>query len=144
MTRKTMTLIICSAVSAAVFASLLCDRSKSRQPAPVRTPPSAGSVSERFDYFASHGWEVEEVSVRDITIPSDFSGGYADYAALQDKQGLTLRQCAGKQAQLYVYDVKNYSPGSQKMLAELIVCESSIVASLIYSEDGESCQMPVS
>lgn len=140
MTRKTMTILVCAAVSAAALITLFPERKK---PKPSPPAPSAGSVSERFDYFASHGWEVEEVAVKDITIPSSFSEGYEEYVRIQDKQGLNLRQCAGKQAQLYVYDVKNYSPGSQKMLAELIVCDSSIVASLIYSDDGESCQMPV-
>ena len=39
--------------------------------------------------------------------------------------------------------MKNYSPGNVKMLAELIVCDDIAVASMVYSEDGETVRMPV-
>ena len=95
-------------------------------------------------YFASHGWEVEEIAEKNITIPADFSQGYEQYAQLQDKQGLPLREYAGRNAQLYVYDVKNYSPESRKMLAELLVCDDTAIASMVYSEDGGSLRLAVS
>ncbi|HOR21142.1 MAG TPA: DUF4830 domain-containing protein [Ruminococcus sp.] len=69
---------------------------------------------------------------------------YEDYALIQDKQGLPLREYAGRDAQLYVYEVKNYSPDSKKMLAELLVCDDTAIASLVYSEDGGSLKMAVS
>ena len=143
MTRKTMTFLAAAALTAAAFIALFPSGKRAMPEQSVSAPP-ARSVSERFDYFASHGWEVEELSCKDITIPSNFTGGYEQYAKIQDSQGLSLRKCAGKQAQLYVYQVRNYSPGSRNMLAELIVCENSVVASLIYSEDGTSCQTAVS
>lgn len=104
----------------------------------------AGDVSARISYFASHGWEVVEISGKDVTIPADFSDKYEEYALLQDKQGLPLRKYAGRNAKLYVYEVKNYSPDSRKMLAELLVCDDTAVASLVYSEDGGKLKMPVS
>ena len=96
-----------------------------------------------MDYFASHGWEVEELAGRNIVIPSDLSGEYEEYVRMQDKQGLPLRKFAGRDAVLYLYDVKNYSPESRKMLAELIVCEDTAVASMVYSEDGGSIRLSV-
>lgn len=105
---------------------------------------AAATVSERIDYFASHGWEVEEIAGKDITIPSEFSSAYEEYAMIQDKQGLPLREYAGQNGRLYVYEVKNYSPESRKMLAELLVCDNRAVASMVYSEDGGEIRLSVS
>lgn len=105
---------------------------------------SAASVADRIEYFAVHGWEVEEICSKNITIPDDFSDVYEEYARLQDKQGMPLREYAGKNAQLYVYEVKNYSPDSKKLLAELLVCDDTAIASMVYSEDGSSIKMTVS
>ena len=63
---------------------------------------------------------------------------------MQDKQGMPLREYAGREATLYVYEVKNYSPESKKMLAELLVCNDIAVASMVYSEDGGSLRLAVS
>ncbi|MBR3900347.1 MAG: DUF4830 domain-containing protein [Ruminococcus sp.] len=98
----------------------------------------------RIDYFSSHGWEVEEISSKDITIPLTFAGEYEKYAALQDKQGMPLREYAGKSGKIYTYEVQNYSPDERKMLAELLVCNEIIVASMVYSEDGGSLSLAVS
>lgn len=104
---------------------------------------AAAEVSDRITYFALHGWEVEEICSKNVTIPEDFSPAYEEYAAVQDKQGLPLREYAGRDARLYVYEVKNYSPESRKMLAELLVCDDKAVASMIYSEDGGSLRLAV-
>lgn len=134
-------LTIAAAVTAAVY--LLPERGNARR-VPESAVVSAASASERIDYFASHGWEVEEIAGRQVTIPTDFSQVYEEYAALQDKQGLPLREYAGRNAELYVYEVKNYSPESRKMLAELLVCDDTAIASMVYSEDGGSLRLAVS
>lgn len=103
----------------------------------------ASTSAERLDYFASHGWETEEISEKPMTIPSVFSQEYEEYARIQDKQGLPLRRFAGRSAELYLFKVKNYSPDNLKMMAELIVCDDIAVASMVYSEDGETVRMPV-
>lgn len=105
---------------------------------------SASTVSERIDYFASHGWEVEEIAGKEVTIPTEFSQAYEEYAMIQDKQGLPLRDYAGRNGRLYVYEVKNYSPESRKMLAELLVCDDTAVASMVYSDDGGTVRLSVS
>lgn len=110
---------------------------------PPSTAVSASTVAERLEYFASHGWEAEEIGSRRIIIPQNFSDSYEEYAEIQDKQGLPLRKYAGKEAEIFTYNIKNYSPESKNLLAELIVCDSIAVASLIYSEDGGSLKMPV-
>ena len=109
----------------------------------VKSEIPASTTAERINYFSMHGWEVEEISGKNIVIPSEFSGEYEEYAEIQDKQGLPLRDYAGKNGCLYVYEVRNYSPENMKMYAELIVCEDKIIASLVYSEDGGSVRLPV-
>ncbi len=142
MNKKTLLLITLAAAAMAAIAFL---PSKGRTAdVPASSYTAASSVSERIDYFASHGWEVEEICSKNITIPSDFTQAYEEYALMQDKQGMPLREYAGKNALLYVYEVKNYSPDSKKMLAELLVCDNTAVASMVYSEDGGSLRLAVS
>ena len=104
----------------------------------------AENASQRMGYFASHGWEVEEISERYVTIPENFSAVYEEYALMQDKQGLPLSRYACRNARLFVYEIKNYSPENKKMLAELLVCDNTAVASMVYSEDSGSIRLPVS
>ena len=126
--------------AAAAFALAACS---THETAPV-SAVAAENAAQRISYFASHGWEVEEISERYVTIPESFSAVYEEYALMQDKQGLPLRRYAGRNARLFVYEVKNYSPQNKKMLAELLVCDNTAVASMVYSEDSGSIRMPVS
>ena len=141
MKRMTYFIISAAVLTAAVF---IVPKREPAHKIPKSAPVAASNVAERMDYFASHGWEVEEIAGKDITIPTDFSTVYEEYASLQDKQGMPLREYAGRNAKLYVYNVKNYSPESKKMLAELLVCDNTAVASMVYSEDGGSLRLAVS
>ena len=143
MSKKTMYILISAAIALAAIVLIFPDNKETAN-VPASAPVDASSVGRRIDYFASHGWEVEEIAEKNIVIPSDFSQSYEQYAQIQDKQGLPLREYAGRNAQLYVYDVKNYSPGSRKMLAELLVCDDTAIASMVYSEDGGSLRLAVS
>lgn len=117
---------------------------KGEQKIPDNPPVDASTADKRADYFALHGWEVEEISSKDITIPSEFSEEYEQYAALQDKQGMPLREYAGESGKLYVYEVKNYSPSDNQMFAELLVCDDTAIASLVYSDNGDGTKLSVS
>lgn len=117
-------------------AVILIPKKENPYTVPKSAYTAAASVSDRIGYFASHGWEVEEIYSRNITIPTEFTSAYEEYAQLQDKQGMPLREYAGKDAQVYVYEVKNYSPDSKKLMAELLVCDDTAIASMVYSEDG--------
>ncbi len=143
MSKKTMYILISAAIALAAIVLIFPDNKETAN-VPASAPVDASSVGRRIDYFASHGWEVEEIAEKNIVIPSDFSQSYEQYAQIQDKQGMPLREYAGRNAQLYVYDVKNYSPGSRKMLAELLVCDDTAIASMVYSEDGGSLRLAVS
>ena len=141
--KKNIRLLI-AAGAVLTAAVILMPKKEDHHSAPASTYAAAASVSDRIGYFASHGWEVEEICSKSVTIPTDFSTVYEEYAIMQDKQGMPLREYAGKNAQLYVYEVKNYSPESKKMLAELLVCDDTAIASMVYSEDGGSLKLAVS
>ncbi len=125
------------------FIFFTAEKSENNSENNMKSEIPAKTAAERINYFSMHGWEVEEISGKNIIIPSEFSGEYEKYAEIQDKQGLPLRECAGKNGFLYVYEVRNYSPENMKMCAELITCEDKIAASLVYSEDGVSIHIPV-
>ena len=143
MKKKIFMLVI---IAIAIYAVIFFTAEKSGKDNEEKTSQAdipASTIAERINYFSMHGWEVEEVSGKNIVIPSEFSGDYAEYAEIQDRQGLPLRDYAGKNGVLYVYEVRNYSPENMKMYAELITCEDKIIASLVYSEDGGSVSLPV-
>lgn len=141
---KNKTKILIAAGIILTAAVILMPKKEGSYTIPESAYTTAASVSDRIGYFASHGWEVEEICSKNITIPEDFSTVYEEYAQLQDKQGMPLREYAGKNAQLYVYEVKNYSPDNKKLLAELLVCDDTAIASMVYSEDGGTLKMAVS
>ncbi len=142
---KKKKILILVLIAAAIYMAIFLVPEKDDHPETVETENiSASTVNERIDYFALHGWEVEEIAGRDITIPSEFSEAYEEYAVFQDNQHLPLRKYAGKNARLYVYEVRNFRPENKKMLAELLVCDNTIIASMVYSEDGGSIKLSVS
>lgn len=141
---KKRTIFLISSAAVLALAVFFAPPKSDAKKVPESDYTSAASVSERIEYFASHGWEVEEIAGKNVTIPTEFTSAYEEYALMQDKQGLPLREYAGRNALLYVYEVKNYSPESRKMLAELLVCDDTAIASMVYSEDGGSLRLAVS
>jgi len=140
MSKKMTAFILIAAVIISITIFLIPEKNKK----PENPPVPAASAEQRTEYFALHGWEAEEIAEKKVIIPEDFSGIYEDYAAMQDKQGLPLRKYGGKNAVLYIYEIKNYSPRSCKMLAELLVCDNIAVASMVYSDDKGSVRLAVS
>ena len=141
MSKKLISIVLIAAT--AMIGFILINPDKDGMEIPENTPIAASTETERISYFASHGWDVDEISSKDITIPADFSEEYSEYAALQDRQGMPLREYAGKSGKLYVYEVRNYSPSDSRMLAELLVCDGTAVASLVYSDNGDGKQLSV-
>ena len=98
-------------------------------PAVIRTAGDAAA------YLAALGWEVdpEPVEVREIVIPRSFSGVYADYVALQKKQGFPIEQYGGMDAVRYTFKVKNYPTGEKEIVADLLVSGQAVIAGDIQS-----------
>lgn len=140
MSKKFVITVIAAAVILSAIIIIFPDNKEQQDNiAVVRT--DASDETHRTAYFASHGWEVEEISEKNITIPADFSEAYEEYAVIQDKQGLPLREYAGREAKIYTYEVKNYNPDNSRMLAELLVCDDTAIASVVY---GNGTKLPVS
>jgi len=127
-------------ISALLIAVIIISPDNKKEQSEKENIP-ASSETERTGYFASHGWDVEEVAMKSVKIPLKFSDAYEEYAEIQDRQGLPLRDFAGHDAELYIYSVKNYKPQNQNLFAEMLVCNGIVTASLIYSEDGKSMRL---
>lgn len=86
-------------------------------------------------YLTGLGWQVEPqpLEVKDLVIPRSFSGVYADYAALQAKQGYPLAEYGGMEARRYSFRVLNHPSGEENIVADLIVCGQTVIAGDIQS-----------
>ncbi|HOO07189.1 MAG TPA: hypothetical protein PLH83_11995 [Ruminococcus sp.] len=70
---KKRTMLILSG-TAALLAGIIFFSPDGKGERPPESPSvSAATVSDRIDYFASHGWEVEEICGKFVTIPTEFS-----------------------------------------------------------------------
>ena len=100
-------------------------------------PEKAGitDASDAARYLAGLGWQVEPqpLEVRDLVIPRSFSGVYADYAALQTKQGYPLTEYGGMEARRYSFKVLNHPSGADSIVADLVVCGQTVIAGDIQS-----------
>ncbi len=141
---KTKNIIIFIAAGLTIILAVYFFTSGDTEKRASAQPVQASTEAQRLGYLASHGWKAQEIAEKDIIIPEIFSESYEEYVKLQDKQSLPLREYAGKQAKLYVYSISNYSPENKDMLAEIIVCEDIIAASMVYSSDSGSIRMAVS
>ncbi len=92
----------------------------------------SGDVAE---YLASLGWKVEKepIEVKEIVIPREFIGVYADYIELQKAQGYTIDQYGGMDAVRYTFRVLNYPSGEDNIVADVVVHGNTVIAGDIQS-----------
>ncbi len=95
----------------------------------------AQTNEERVEYLESQGWEVndEPVETKEIVIPKEFSSVYESYNELQKAQGFDLSKYCGQKAELYTYEVENYSGYQGHVVAELYVIDGRIVGGDVHS-----------
>lgn len=86
-------------------------------------------------YLNLCGWEVTLLSEKEVVIPQSWSPQYESYAALQELQGFSLRECKGKAAILCTYAVENYG-GEEPVRAEMLICEDRLAAGSLYALSG--------
>ena len=103
-----------------------------------KSRPEKAGVADAADaarYLAGLGWEVEAqpLEIRELVIPRSFSGVYADYAALQAKQGYPLAEYGGMEARRYSFRVLNHPSGEENIVADLLVCGQTVIAGDIQS-----------
>lgn len=134
--KAVLLLVVVALVIAAVILAVSIRGAKGhshteRAPAPaaVRTADDAAA------FLAALGWEVdpEPLEVRELVIPRQFSGVYADYVQLQKKQGFPIEQYGGMDAVRYTFRVRNYPTGESEIVADLVVSGQTVIAGDIQS-----------
>ena len=92
-------------------------------------------AADAAHYLAELGWQVEPepLEVKSLVIPRSFSGVYAEYAALQARQGYPLTEYGGMEARRYSFRVLNYPGGEENIVADLVVCGQTVIAGDIQS-----------
>ena len=103
-----------------------------------KATPETSGVADAADaarYLAGLGWQVEPqpLEIRELVIPRSFTGVYADYAALQAKQGYPLSEYGGMEAKRYSFRVLNHPSGAENVVADLVVCGQTVIAGDIQS-----------
>lgn len=135
--RKAVFFLIVFALILAAIILAVSLRNSGVTPRQERTPTPAliRTAGDAAAYLAALGWEVdpEPVEIRDIVIPRSFSGVYADYVALQKKQGFPIEQYGGMDAVRYTFKVKNYPTGEKEIVADLVVSGHAVIAGDIQS-----------
>ncbi|MDR2360434.1 MAG: DUF4830 domain-containing protein [Oscillospiraceae bacterium] len=98
-------------------------------------PANLVTNDDRVAYLKYIGWEVkpEPIEVAEVVIPSEFTGAYGDYNALQTKQGFNLAAYAGQSATRYTYSVTNYPTADADIVADIIVVGTQLIAGDIQS-----------
>ncbi len=128
--------VILAVVLAAVIllVSLLGNRPKTESEG-KSTPLSVTGPAEAAAYLGSLGWKVdpEPMEVKNLVIPRSFTGVYADYAALQARQGYPIAEYGGMEAVRYTFRVLNYPGTEEEIVADLVVCGQTVIAGDIQS-----------
>jgi len=99
------------------------------------SPDNLQSNDDRVNFLASLGWDVDATPIEEINIviPTDFTGAYADYNALQTDQGFNLQNYSGQKATRYTYKVLNYPTGEDGIVADIIICNNALIGGDIQS-----------
>ncbi len=97
--------------------------------------PGVSDAADAAEYLGALGWQVEPepLEVKHLVIPRSFTGAYAEYAALQARQGLPLSEYGGMEAVRYSFRVRNHPSGGDDVVADLVVCGQTVIAGDIQS-----------
>ena len=134
--KKAVAAIIALGVILVAVILLVSLRGGKKESAPKAASISVSSAADAVRYLNSLGWQVEPepLEVKSLVIPRTFTGVYADYAALQEKQGYPISEYGGMEAVRYSFRVLNYpSGGGEEIVADLVVCGQTVIAGDIQS-----------
>ena len=94
--------------------------------------------SDMIGFLRRFGYEVDPVPVETahIVIPEEFNSIFEQYNEIQRAQGLNLKRCAGKEADVYTFKVTNYGTDDE-VYATLFIRGNEIIAGDICSPSGE-------
>ena len=85
-------------------------------------------------YLASLGWKVAKPALKreTVLIPEKFNDVFNKYNALQQSQGYDLEKYAGKEVELYTYQVTNHE-SDDTVYAQLYVYKNKVIGGDIHS-----------
>ena len=97
----------------------------------IKTPEDAAAFLSQF------GWEVDAtpVSVKSVTIPSEFDKVFAAYNEIQKEQGFDLSKYRKKTVMRYTYEVTNYEGYDGVVYVNLIVYRNRVIGADLSSAD---------
>ncbi len=99
----------------------------------------AATSAQRTQWLAMQGISAQEIHAQQVTIPAEFTGSYAVYAALQDVQELPLAVHAGECATCITYRVTEREP---LLYAELLIADGVLIGAQCYHpEEGITLTM---
>ena len=103
------------------------------------SPKGVRSNEDRVGYLQQYGWQVsaQPIAVEQLQIPAQFSDSYADYLALQSRQGFDLTGYAGKRVTRYTYQLLNHPRQDVPVWANLLLYRSTVVGGEVLSSQGE-------
>ncbi len=100
---------------------------------------SASTDEERRNYLATFGWETEEkFEEKELTIPQSWNQVYSDYNEVQLNQGFDLTAYKGRRVTLYTYTIKNYKESKQGIVADMLVCDGTLIGGDICNTSAEN------
>lgn len=130
--RKALFFVIAFALILAALILAVSLRGGRRDGMEPREPSYQGirSSEDAAAYLRDLGWEVqpEPLEIREIVIPREFTGIYADYIILQEQQGFPIAQYGGMDAVRYTFRILNYPTGEENIVADLVVCGQALIA----------------
>lgn len=94
--------------------------------------------SERVEFLNNQGWIVkpDPVSKEEVTLPSVTDPVYAEYAALQARQGFDLEKYQGKPVTIVKYQVLNYPDHPDNVVVSMIFDSNRLIGGDV-SLEGE-------
>lgn len=122
---KTLLFLLLAAVAAAALIFFFKAKSETETDEMFTMPSNA----QRVEFLNKQGWIVkpDPVSKEEITVPSEFTGVYADYAALQQSQGFSFEKYKGRKATVITYQVLNYPDHPENVTATMLISDDRLV-----------------
>lgn len=121
--------IILFLILAVIAAAALMFFTKAKEETETDEMLTMSSNAERVEFLNKQGWIVkpDPVSKEEITVPSEFDGAYAEYAALQKSQGFDLEKYKGKPAMVIKYQVLNYPDHPENVTAAMMISSDRLI-----------------
>ena len=90
---------------------------------------AAADNADRLACLTELGWEVDPAPLKALVLqlPGELQEAFGDYLQLQEQQGFSFQDCAGKTVSRYTYAVRNYPGYDGPVQIDLWVCGGSLV-----------------